>query len=66
METRVRRALASILFSVFITTANDHGQSAQGLIAEAAKAMGGMAALRALKNQVVESDGKQFDSSSTR
>jgi glyoxylase-like metal-dependent hydrolase (beta-lactamase superfamily II) len=28
--------------------------------------MGGMAALRALKNQVVESEGKQFDSSSTR
>ena len=40
METRVRRTLASILFSVFITTANAHGQSAEGLIAEAAKAMG--------------------------
>jgi len=40
-------------------------QSAQALIAEAAKAMGGMAALRAVRNQIIESEGKQFDSSST-
>ena len=40
-------------------------QSAQALIAEAAEAMGGMAALRAVRNQIIESEGKQFDSSST-
>ena len=38
---------------------------AKTLLGEAAKAMGGVQALRALKNQVVESEGKQFDSSST-
>lgn len=39
--------------------------SARTLIERSAQAMGGMAALRAIKNQVVESEGKQFDSSST-
>ena len=38
---------------------------AKTLLGEAAKAMGGVQALRALKNQVVESEGKQFDFSST-
>jgi len=38
---------------------------AKALLEEAAKAMGGMQTLRSLKNQVVESEGKQFDSSST-
>jgi glyoxylase-like metal-dependent hydrolase (beta-lactamase superfamily II) len=37
-------------------------QPAQALIAEAATAMGGLSALRALKNQVIESEGKQFNS----
>ena len=36
-------------------------QSAQALVQEAAKAMGGMAALRAIKFQTIEVDGKQFD-----
>ena len=40
-------------------------QSAQALVADAVNAMGGMNALRALKHQIVESEGKQFDSSST-
>ena len=40
-------------------------QSAQALVADAVNAIGGMNALRALKNQIVESEGKQFDSSST-
>jgi len=40
-------------------------QSAKTLVDQAAGAMGGMAALRAIKNQVIESEGKQFDSSST-
>jgi len=35
------------------------------LIEQAAKAMGGMHALRGLKNEAVESEGKQYDSSST-
>ncbi|MET0690363.1 MAG: hypothetical protein ABWZ38_04980 [Candidatus Binatia bacterium] len=66
MKTIVTRSFASILFLVSITAGTAHGQSAQALIAETAKAMGGMAALRAIKNHVVESEGKQFDSSSTR
>src|SRR5262245_54714241 len=40
-------------------------QSAKTLVDQAADAMGGMAALRAIKNQVIEREGKQFDSSST-
>ena len=48
-----------------IGAATAHAQSAKALVAQAASAMGGMAALRAVKNQVVESEGKQFDSSST-
>jgi len=39
---------------------------AKALLEEAAKAMGGMQALRSLKNQVVESEGKQFDHTSGR
>jgi len=39
--------------------------SAKELLDDAAKAMGGLQALKALKNQVIESEGKQFDSSST-
>ena len=66
MKTIVTRSFASILFLVLMTAGTTHGQSAQALIAETAKAMGGVAALRAIKNQVVESEGKQFDSSSTR
>src|SRR5262249_18393172 len=38
-------------------------QSAHSLIADAANAMGGMPALKALKSQVVESEGKQFNAS---
>jgi glyoxylase-like metal-dependent hydrolase (beta-lactamase superfamily II) len=42
-----------------------HAQSAKTLVVQALNAMGGISALRALKNQIVESEGKQFDSSST-
>ena len=42
-----------------------HAQSAKTLVDQALNAMGGMSALRAVKNQVIESEGKQFDSSST-
>jgi len=40
-------------------------QSAGALIQQSANAMGGVTALRALKTQVIESEGKQFESSST-
>jgi glyoxylase-like metal-dependent hydrolase (beta-lactamase superfamily II) len=42
-----------------------HAQSAKALLDQSARAMGGVAALRAIKSQVIESEGKQFDSSST-
>lgn len=54
---------AAALFACAITTA--HAQSAKALLGQSANAMGGVAALRAIKNQVIESEGKQFDSSST-
>ena len=40
-------------------------QSAKAIVDQAAKAMGGISALRAIKNEAIESEGKQFDSSST-
>ena len=40
-------------------------QSAKAIVDQAAKAMGGINSLRALKSEVIESEGKQFDSSST-
>jgi glyoxylase-like metal-dependent hydrolase (beta-lactamase superfamily II) len=48
-------------------TSSAHAQSsdAKASLEQSAKAMGGMQTLRSLKNQVVESEGKQFDSSST-
>jgi hypothetical protein len=65
MRTTVGGIFTSIALLGLITTNSAQAQSAQSLIGEAAKATGGMAALRALKNQLVESEGKQFDSSST-
>src|SRR5919108_3573635 len=46
--------------------AQAQSSEARALLQEAAKAMGGVPALRALKNQVVESEGKQFDHTSTK
>jgi glyoxylase-like metal-dependent hydrolase (beta-lactamase superfamily II) len=61
----VRQFLAGIwvLMLLFVMTPgrSAEAQSAQTLINDAAKAMGGMAALQALKNQRVEGEGKQFD-----
>jgi glyoxylase-like metal-dependent hydrolase (beta-lactamase superfamily II) len=54
---------AGMLFACAIAIA--HAQSAKALLDQSARAMGGMAALRAIKSQVIESEGKQFDSSST-
>lgn len=42
-----------------------HAQSAKVILDQAVHAMGGMNALRALRNETIESEGKQFDSSST-
>ena len=56
---------AWLLAVLLVPTAVVQAQSAKAIVEQAAKAMGGMNALRALKNEVVESEGKQFDSSST-
>ncbi len=65
MSKSMVRPLVLAVLSVFTVSAAARAQSAQALIRETAKTMGGIAALRAIKNQVVESEGKQFDSSST-
>ena len=58
--------LLALFFSPF-KAAPLHAQSpgAKALLEDTAKAMGGLQALHSLKSQVVESEGKQFDSSST-
>ncbi len=61
MGTIKRYVLAFILVLAFSPQGFARAQSAQTLINDAAKAMGGMAALRALKSEVVEAEGKQFD-----
>ena len=60
-RTVFHRALLTLTLAVFnIGSAN--AQTAGALVDQAAKAMGGMAALRAIESQVVESEGKQFNS----
>jgi glyoxylase-like metal-dependent hydrolase (beta-lactamase superfamily II) len=57
-----------LLFLVIVLAAAPrpgHAQSPAALLQQSANAMGGPTALRALKTQVIESEGKQFDSSST-
>jgi hypothetical protein len=61
MRTIYRTFLAAILVANYFFPNEAAAQSAQALIQDAAKAMGGMAALRAVKNQTVEAEGKQFD-----
>src|SRR3954452_8355844 len=53
------------IVTVLLSDSNARAQSAQALIEQAARAMGGMNALSALKNEMIESEGKQYDSSST-
>jgi len=62
-----RTTLAGIVVLIVIAAAPLPAQpiSAKVFIDQAVTAMGGVAALRAVKNQIVESEGKQFDSSST-
>ena len=57
--------LGAVIITVLLSDSNARAQSAQALIEQTAKAMGGMHALRGLKNETVESEGKQYDSSST-
>jgi glyoxylase-like metal-dependent hydrolase (beta-lactamase superfamily II) len=64
MDRTMRLALGFIL--IMLAPAAAHAQTAAGLLQQSAQAMGGLAALRAVKTQAVESEGKQFDSSSTQ
>jgi len=58
-------AIGPLLTALLVIPVTVRAQSARALIDQAAKAMGGINALQALKNEMVESEGKQFDSSST-
>jgi glyoxylase-like metal-dependent hydrolase (beta-lactamase superfamily II) len=61
MSSIKRHVFAFILVLAFLPQGFAQAQSAQLLISDAANAMGGMAALRALKSEMVEAEGKQFD-----
>jgi hypothetical protein len=62
----IRLALLSLVIVLAVAQAPGHAQwPAPALLQQSANAMGGLTALRALKTQVIESEGKQFDSSST-
>jgi glyoxylase-like metal-dependent hydrolase (beta-lactamase superfamily II) len=63
MYGSIRLALLSLVSVLAIAPAS--AQSPAALLQQSANAMGGLTALRALKIQVVESEGRQFDSSST-
>jgi glyoxylase-like metal-dependent hydrolase (beta-lactamase superfamily II) len=65
MYQSIRLALLSLVIVLAVAQAPGHAQSPAALLQQSANAMGGLAALRALKTQVIESEGKQFDSSST-
>jgi len=56
----VRLVIATLVAPVLV-----QAQSAGTLLDQAADAMGGMKALRALTNELIESEGTQYDSSST-
>ena len=61
MSTMIIRVFAVALLLPFCSPGILGAQSARTLIDDAAKAMGGMGALRALKSQAVEAEGKQFN-----
>ena len=65
MHGSVRLALLALVFLLGVAQAPGHAQSPAAILQQSANAMGGSTALRALKTQVIESEGKQFDSSST-
>lgn len=64
------KRICGVLSLVFVFLAAEafpvqaQSADAKALLEEAARAMGGMKALRSLKNQVVESEGKQFEHAS--
>jgi hypothetical protein len=62
----IRLALLQVFIVLAVAQARGYAQSsAAALLQQSANAIGGLTALRALKIQVIESEGKQFDSSST-
>ena len=62
----IRLALLPLVIVLASEQVPSYAQSpAPALLQQSANAMGGPTALRALKTQVIESEGKQFDSSST-
>ena len=66
MSWSIRLALLPLVIVLAAARAPAHAQSpAAALLQQSATAMGGLTALRTLKTQVIESEGKQFDSSST-
>jgi len=59
-------ALLHVVIVLTLAPTRGYAQSpAAALLQRSANAMGGLTALRALKIQVIEGEGKQFDSSST-
>jgi hypothetical protein len=68
MSEKIRGILSLVILYWIAGTLPAQAQSsdAKAILQEAAKAMGGTQALRSLKNQVVESEGKQFDHTSTK
>ena len=65
MYGSIRLVLAALVIVIAVAQAPGQAQSPSGILQQSANAMGGLTALRALRIQVVESEGKQFDSSST-
>ena len=59
-------SLAILYWIAGTLPAQAQSSDARTLLQDTAKAMGGTQALRSLKNQVVESEGKQFDHTSTK
>ena len=64
-QSRFVPCLLVMLLALAKTPSLAQAPAAVALLQQSANAMGGLPALRALKNQVIESEGKQFDSSST-
>jgi glyoxylase-like metal-dependent hydrolase (beta-lactamase superfamily II) len=65
MYGSVRLVLLSLVMALAGARPPAHAQSAAAVVRESVNAMGGEITLRGLKTQIVESEGKQFDSSST-
>jgi hypothetical protein len=60
----IRFALLFLAIVLAVAQAPGHAQApAPTLLQQSANAMGGLTALRALKSQVIQNEGKQFDSS---